>query len=108
MFPRGQEASSSGEVPTPQDAGADHVFTHSRYSCINSQSLNCAQLFATAGTEAHQTLLSIDLSRQEYWSGFPFPPPRELPNPGAESLSLTSPALAGRFFTTAPPRKPIG
>ena len=42
--------------------------------------------------------------RQEYWSGLLFPLPEHLPNPGIE---LTSPALAGRFFTTEPPGKPI-
>ena len=42
--------------------------------------------------------------RQEYWSGLPFPSPGDLPNPGIEPLS---PALAGRFFTTEPPGKPI-
>ena len=43
-------------------------------------------------------------SRQEYWSGLPFPSPGDLPDPGIEP---TSPALAGRFFTTAPPGKPM-
>ena len=38
-------------------------------------------------------------SRQEYWSGFPCPPPGDLPNPGIDPVSLKSPALAGRFFT---------
>ena len=37
--------------------------------------------------------------RQEYWSGLPFPPPGDLPNPGIEPMSLMSPALAGEFFT---------
>ena len=41
--------------------------------------------------------LSMELSRQEYWSGFPLPSPGDLPNPGIESVS---PALTGRFFTT--------
>ena len=40
-------------------------------------------------------------SRQEYWSGFPGPPPGDFPNPGTELASLTSPAFAGRFFTTS-------
>ena len=40
-------------------------------------------------------------SRQEYWSGVPFLPPRDLPHPGIEPTSLTSPALAGTFFTTS-------
>ena len=51
-------------------------------------------------------LLSMGFSSQEYWSGLPFPPPRDLPDPGIEPVSLMSPALAGRFFTTAPPGKP--
>ena len=53
----------------------------------------------------HQAPLSIEFSGQEYWSGLPFPPPGDLPNSGIESVSLASPALAGRFFTTAPPGK---
>ena len=39
--------------------------------------------------------------RQEYWGGFPCLPPGDLPDPGIEPKSLTSPALAGRFFTTS-------
>ena len=46
------------------------------------------------------------ISRQEYWSGLPFPPPEDLPHPGIKPMSLTSPALAGGFFTTVPPGKP--
>ena len=42
----------------------------------------------------------MGFSRQEYWSGLPCPPPGDLPNPGIEPMSLTSPALAGEFFTT--------
>ena len=41
------------------------------------------------------------ISQQEYWSGLPFPSPWDLPDPGIESPSLTSPALAGGFFTTS-------
>ena len=44
--------------------------------------------------------------RQEYWSGLPFPAPGDLPDPGIKPVSLTSSALAGRFFTTEPPGKP--
>jgi len=43
----------------------------------------------------------MGFSRQEYWSGLPFPPPGDLPNPGIEPTFLTSPALAGGFFTTS-------
>ena len=39
--------------------------------------------------------------RQEYWSGLPCPPPEDLPDPGIELMSLRSPALAGRLFTTS-------
>ena len=46
--------------------------------------------------------LSMRFSRQEYWSGFPFPPLRDLPDPGIKPASLMSPALAGGFFTTEP------
>ena len=46
----------------------------------------------------------MGFSRQEYWSGLPFPPPRDLPNPGIKPTSLEPPALAGRFFTAAPPK----
>ena len=44
--------------------------------------------------------------QQEYWSGLPFPTPEDLPHPEIEPVSLTSPALAGGFFTTVPPGKP--
>ena len=44
--------------------------------------------------------------RQEYWSGLPFAPPGDPPNPGIEPMSLVSPALAGGFFTNVPPGKP--
>ena len=49
---------------------------------------------------AHQAHLFMGFSRQEYWSGLPFPSPGDLPNPGIKPTSLASPALAGRFFTT--------
>ena len=58
------------------------------------------QLFATPWTIAHQAPLSMGFSKQEYWSGFPCPPPGDLPKPGIESVSLRSPALAGVVFTT--------
>ena len=48
--------------------------------------------------------LSMGFSRREYWSGLPFPSPGDLSDPGTEP---TSPELAGRFFTTEPPGKPI-
>ena len=50
---------------------------------------------------ALQAPLSMGFSRQEYWSGLLCPPPEDLPNPGIEPTSLTSPALAVGFFTTS-------
>ena len=58
-------------------------------------------LFATLWTVALQGPLSMGFSRQEYWSGLPFPPPGGLLNTGIESASVISPALAGSFFTTS-------
>jgi len=54
---------------------------------------------------AHQAPLPMGFSRQENWSGFPFPPPGDLPHPGIKPTSLASPALADEFFTIAPPGK---
>ena len=57
------------------------------------------RLFATPWTVALQAPLSVGFSRQENWSGLPFPTLGDLPNPGIESSSIMSPALAGGFFT---------
>ena len=59
------------------------------------------QLIVTLWTAAHQALLSMGFSRQEYWSGLPCSPLGDLPNPGIEPASPMSPALAGGFFTTS-------
>ena len=56
--------------------------------------------FETSWTVAHQAPLFMGFSRQEYWSGLPFPPPEDLPDLG---LKPGSPALAGGFFTAEPP-----
>ena len=58
-------------------------------------------------TVARQAPLSVEFSRQEYCSGLPFPAAGDLPDPGIKSLTLSSPALAGGFFTIAPPGKSI-
>ena len=50
---------------------------------------------------AHQAPLSMEFSRQEYWSELLLPFPGGLPTPGIEPASLTPPALAGMFFTTS-------
>ena len=68
--------------------------------CVWAQTLSRVQLFAIPWTVACQTCLSLGFSRQEYWSGLPFPSPRDLPYPGIQPESLSSPAMAGRFLTT--------
>ena len=70
-----------------------------------AQSLSHVQLFVALWTVAYQAPLSIEFSRQEYWSGLLFPPPGDFHNPGIELMCPVSPALAGRFFTTEPPGK---
>ena len=50
----------------------------------------------------------MGFSRQQYWSGLPFPPPEDLPNPGIEPVSLASPALADKFFTTSATWEALG
>ena len=52
---------------------------------------------------ARQAPLSVEFSRQEYWSEFPFPTPGDLPDPWIEPESLLSPALANGFFNNVPP-----
>ena len=68
---------------------------------MHAKSLSHVQLFVTLWTVACQAPLSVGFSRQEYWSQSPFPPAGDLPKPGIAPTSLTSPALAGRLFTTS-------
>ena len=49
----------------------------------------------------------MEFSRQQYWSGLPFPPPGDLPDPGIEPMSLMSPAVQVDSITTVPPGKPL-
>ena len=71
---------------------------------VHAQSISCVWLFVTPWIGAHQTPLSLGFSRQEYCSGLPFPTPGDLADPRIKPMS---PALAGRFFTTVPPGKPL-
>ena len=66
--------------------------------------LSHVRLFATSWTVAHQAPPSMGFSRQEYWSGLPFPSPGNLPNPGIEPRSPTWEADA---LTSEPPGKPM-
>ena len=56
-------------------------------------------LFVSPWTVTRQAPLTMGLSRQDYWSGLPFPPPGDLPDSGIEPASPESPAPAGGFFT---------
>ena len=68
--------------------------------------ISCIQLFATLWTVSYLAPLSMEFSRQEYWSGVPYPPAGDLPDPGIKPAFRTSPAFAGRFFTAEPQGKP--
>ena len=67
---------------------------------VKVKSLSRVPLFETPWTVAYQAPPSMKFSRQEYWSGLPFPSPGELPNPGIKPMSPVSPTLVGRFFAT--------
>ena len=69
------------------------------------KSLSLVRLFATPWTVTYQAPPSMGFSRQEYWSGLPFPSPGDLPNPGIEP---GSPALQADALTSEPPGKPFG
>ena len=77
------------------------------YLCVCMCSIAQPCLTVAPQTAAHQTTLPTEFFRQEYWNGLPFPTPGDLPNPGIEPVSFVSPALAGRFVTTVPPKKPF-
>ena len=67
------------------------------------KSLSRVRLFATPWTVAHQAPPSMEFSKQEYWSGLPFPSPGDLPDPG---IKPASPALQADALSPEPPGKP--
>ena len=95
----GGDCGNSLRVPREGGAGermCSPVFAlldlvHARSAAQSSNS-------ATLRTVAHQSPLSMEFSRQEYWSGLPFPLPGDLPEPGIEPMSLVSLALGGQIF----------
>ena len=70
---------------------------------LKMKSLSRVRLFATPWAVAYQVPPSMGFSRQEYWSGLPFPSPGDLPNPGIEPRS---PTLQADALTSVPPGKP--
>ena len=73
------------------------------FSKMEVKSLIRVQLFATPWTVAYQAPLSVGFSRQEYWSGLPFPSPGDIPDPGMEPRS---PALQADVLTSELSGKP--
>ena len=73
---------------------------------VKVKSLSCVLLFATPWTVAYQVALSMGFSRQEYWSGLPFPSPGDLPNPGIEPWypALQADALPSELPGKSPKR----
>ena len=71
---------------------------------VKVKSLSCVQLFASSWTVAYQSPQSMEFSRQEYWSGLPFPSPGDLPNPGIEPRS---PTLRADALLSEPPGKSL-
>ena len=71
--------------------------------CVHGRAcaLSGVQLFATLWTVAHQAFLSMEFSKQGYWSRLPFSSLGILPNPEMEPASFPSPALGNRFFTAS-------
>ena len=80
-----------------------HWVTWEVDKAIKVKSLSCVRLFTTLWTVAHQAPQSMEFSRQEYWSGLPFPSPGDLPNPGIEP---GSPTLQADALPSEPPGKP--
>ena len=80
------------------------VWGRNKYLCSRHHVLSCSVVsnsFATPWTVALQAPLSMGFSRQENWSGLPFPSPGDLPDSGIKPESPVAPALAGRFFSTS-------
>ena len=78
-----------------------HVVVQQCKATMHAKSLSHVQLCVPSWIVAHQAPLSMGFSKQEYWSWLPFPSPVDLPDPGIEPVSLVSPELSSRFFTTS-------
>ena len=78
------------------------LFMTYNYNIVKVKSLSRVRLFATPWTVDYQAPPSMGLSRQEYWSGLPFPSPGDLPDPG---IKPRSPAFQADALTSEPPGK---
>ena len=88
-------------IPTPQGLALFLFHTWHYLGLCTLQVASVVSDSAILRTVACQASLSSGFSRQDYWSGLSFPPPRDLPHPGIKLMPLMSPALVGRFFTTS-------
>ena len=77
-----------------------HIYIYV-YACVHAKSLQSCTTLCNPMDYSLQGSLSMGFFRQEYWRELPCPSTGDLPNPGREPLSLTSPILAGRFFITS-------
>ena len=96
---------SLGASVQPQALKVGQVMPQISYRIFDQvKLLSCVQLFATPWTVAYQAPLSMEFSRQEYWSGLPFPSPGDLPHPGIEPRS---PTLQADVLPSEPPGKSL-
>ena len=79
------------------------MLTNTSRGCTDTVCAQSGPIFPTPWTVAHQAPLSMEFSRQEYWSGLPFLTVGDLPDSGIEPVFPASPALVSRLFTTEPP-----
>ena len=94
-------------LPRPWDSPGKNTGVGCHFlQCMKVKSLSRVRLFVTPWTVAYQAPPSMRFSRQEYWSGVPFPSPGDLPDPGIEPMSLIAPALQMDSLPLAPARKP--
>ena len=98
---RTQNANINNINKTVKTRKHTHTHTHT-HTCAHT----CSVIFGTPWTVAHQAPLSMEFSRQEYWSVLPCPTPGDLPDTGIEPSSPASPEMAGGFSTTASLGKP--
>ena len=112
FFASGTEKVPEPDLCTARDPEA-MTLRNSFYPPCSDQWMQCSakslQLYPTLYSPMNctcQAPLSMGFSRQEYWSGLPYPPPGDLPNPGIKPVSLIS-CIAGGFFTAEPSRKPL-
>ena len=98
------------DLSNPQVLFKNSIASNSRLCvcvCVCMHMHLVMSISAFPWTIACQAPLSVEFSRQKYWSGLPFHSPGDYPDSGIKAVLLAFPALAGAFFTTVPPEKPL-